>query len=64
MKKLFFFFTLMLTAIGFAQGLYNGLGEGKSFEDAYNDAMIVLITVASKYADIVEVWKDGKKLEL
>ena len=51
-------------AIGFAQGLYNGLGEGKPFEDAYNDAMIVLITVASKYADIVEVWKDGKKLEL
>ena len=51
-------------AIGFAKGLYNGLGEGKFFEDAYNDAMIVLLTEAAQYADIVEVWKEGKKLAL
>jgi hypothetical protein len=51
-------------AIGFAQGLYNGFGEGKSFEDAYNDAMVVLLTVAAEYEDIVEVWKDGQKLDL
>lgn len=48
-------------AIGFAQGLYNGLGEGKDFAAAYNDAMIVLWTVGAQYAEIVEVWKDGKK---
>jgi C-terminal of Roc, COR, domain/Effector-associated domain 11 len=51
-------------AIGFAQGLYNGLGEGKSFEDAYNDAMIVLLTIAEQYAEIVEVWKNGMKVSL
>lgn len=51
-------------AIGFAQGLYNGFGEGKSFEEAYNDAMVVLLTVASEYGDVVEVWKDGQKLDL
>ncbi|MCA0229157.1 MAG: CHAT domain-containing protein [Bacteroidetes bacterium] len=51
-------------AIGFAQGLYNGLGEGKSFEEAYNDAMVVLLTIASDYGDVVAVWKDGQKLAL
>ncbi|GAB4416081.1 MAG: hypothetical protein OHK0039_25200 [Bacteroidia bacterium] len=51
-------------AIGFAQGLYNGLGEGKAFEEAFNDAMIMLIQAASHYADIVEVWKDGQRLAL
>lgn len=53
-----------LAAIGFAQGLYIGLGEGKSFEGAFDDAMIVLETQAAKYADRVEVWKDGERLNL
>lgn len=53
-----------LAAIGFAQGLYIGLGEGKSFEEAFDDAMIVLETQAPDYADRVEVWKDGEQLDL
>ena len=51
-------------SISFAKGLYNGLGEGKTFEDAYNDAMIVLMTENSDYAEVVEVWKNGKKLNV
>lgn len=51
-------------ATAFAQGLYIGLSEGKSFEDALNDAMIMLIVASPKAADGVEVWKDGEKLEL
>jgi CHAT domain len=51
-------------ATAFAQGLYIGLSEGKSFEDALNDAMIMLIVASPKAADGVEVWKDGAKLEL
>jgi CHAT domain/Effector-associated domain 11 len=48
-------------AISFARGLYNGLGEGKSFLAAYNDAMIQLITENAEYASVVEVWKDGQQ---
>lgn len=51
-------------AISFARGLYIGLGQGDSFEDAYDDAMFVLEAKAEEYADSVEVWKDGKKLDL
>jgi CHAT domain len=51
-------------ATAFAQGLYIGLSEGKPFEDALNDAMIMLIVASPKAADGVEVWKDGEKLEL
>jgi hypothetical protein len=50
--------------IAFAKGLYTGLGEGKPFEEALNDAMIVLIVASPKAADGVEVWKDGERLEL
>ncbi len=46
-------------AISFAKGLYNGLGEGKTIEAAYNDAMIVLETENPHYAEAVEVWKNG-----
>jgi hypothetical protein len=53
-----------LAAIGFAQGLYLGLGEGKSFEDAFDDAMVIIETQSPKYADRVEVWKDGEQLDL
>ncbi|MCC6724285.1 MAG: CHAT domain-containing protein [Saprospiraceae bacterium] len=51
-------------AIGFSEGLYNGFGEGKSFEEAFNDAMTVVLTQSPNEASIVEVWKDGNKLDL
>jgi len=51
-------------AISFAKGLYNGLGEGKTIEAAYNDAMIVLEVENPDYAEIVEVWENGKKLDI
>lgn len=51
-------------AISFSRGFYNGLGEGKSFEEAYNDAMIMVLTEHSRSAPVIEVWKDGQKLEL
>ncbi len=50
-------------AIQFAQGLYSGLGEGKALDQAFNDAMIVLMTQSPAYAPMVEVWKDGEKLD-
>ena len=50
-------------AISFAKGLYVGLGEGKTIEAAYNDAMTALLTENSAYASVVEVWKDGEKLD-
>ncbi|MDX2248821.1 MAG: COR domain-containing protein [Bacteroidia bacterium] len=51
-------------AISFTKGLYTGLGEGKSFEDAINDALIVVLTENASAASHIEVWKDGKKLDL
>lgn len=51
-------------AISFSKGFYNGLGEGKSFEDAYNDAMILVLTEYPRNAPVIEVWKDGQKLDL
>lgn len=51
------------SAISFATGLYNGLSEGKSIEDAYNDAMIVLETENGQDAELVEIWKNGEKLD-
>ena len=50
-------------AISFAKGLYNGLSEGKTIEQAYNDAIIVLGTENPAYVHVVEVWKDGNKLD-
>ncbi|MBK8703470.1 MAG: CHAT domain-containing protein [Saprospiraceae bacterium] len=51
-------------AISFSEGFYNGLGEGKSFEEAYNDAMIVVLTKNPDAAHIIEAWKDGNKLDI
>jgi hypothetical protein len=51
-------------ALDLSEGLYNGFGEGKSFEDAFNDAMIVVLTRNADQAAIIEVWKDGVKLDL
>ena len=51
-------------AISFAKGFYNGISEGKGFEAAYNDGLVVVMTESPKYADVIEVWKDGKKLSI
>ncbi len=51
-------------AISFSKGFYNGLGEGKNLEEAFNDAMIVVLAENPNAADVIEVWKDGKKLDL
>lgn len=51
-------------AISFSEGFYNGLGEGKNFEEACNDAMMVVLTRNPAAADIIEAWKDGQKLEI
>lgn len=51
-------------AISFAKGLYNGLSEGKSFEDAINDARIVVMTESPDSSTVIEVWKDGHKLDI
>lgn len=51
-------------SISFSEGLYNGLGEGKSIEEAYNDAMIAVLTNNPGAAGIIEIWKDGEKLDL
>lgn len=51
-------------AISFAKGFYNGLGEGKTVEKAYDDAMIVLLTEIGDTENKVEVWKDGELLDL
>ena len=51
-------------AIAFAKGLYTGLSEGKDFHDAFDFAMFNLETVSAKYADVIEVWKDGVQLDL
>ncbi len=51
-------------AISFSEGFYNGLGEGKNFEDACNDALTVVLTRNPDAADVIEAWKDGEKLEI
>jgi len=51
-------------AISFSKGFYNGLGEGKPFDEAFNDAMTVVLTENSNSASIIEVWKDGEQLDL
>ena len=50
-------------AVSFSTGLYIGLGEGKNIQDAFNDAMITIETQHPSAAEIIEVWKDGEKLD-
>lgn len=52
------------SSISFVKGLYNGLGEGKSIEEAYNDAMVVLAIENTEEIHILEIWKDGEKLDI
>lgn len=51
-------------AIAFAKGLYTGLSEGKSFEKSFDFAMFELENADENYAGVIEVWKDGKLLDL
>jgi hypothetical protein len=51
-------------AINFAGGLYIGLGAGKSIEQAFEDAMIVISTTHPNMELVPEIWKDGEKLDL
>ncbi|MBP6828695.1 MAG: CHAT domain-containing protein [Saprospiraceae bacterium] len=51
-------------AISFSEGFYNGLGEGKDFEAACNDALTVVLTRNPAAADIIEVWKNGERREV
>jgi hypothetical protein len=51
-------------AISFAAGLYNGLGEGKSIEEAYNDGLLMLIAENPDYFDVIEIWQNGEKLAI
>ena len=50
-------------AVSFAKGFYLGLSEGMSYEDAYNDGITAVLAENSAYADVIEVWKDGQKLQ-
>lgn len=52
------------SSISFVKGLYNGLGEGKTIEEAYNDAMVVLAIESTEEIHILEIWKDGEKLDI
>ena len=51
-------------AIAFSSGLYIGLGEGKTFEDAFNDAMISVLAVDVQSESAFEVWKDGQTIDI
>lgn len=50
-------------AISFAKGFYLGLSEGMSYEEAYNDGFTAVLAEDAGYADVIEVWKDGQKLD-
>lgn len=51
-------------SIDFASGLYIGLSEGNNVEDAFDDAMTIMETKHSTSADLPQIWKDGKQLDL
>lgn len=51
-----------IAALSFAKGFYLGLGEGMNFEDAYNDALTIVLAENVGAKITVEVWKDGKQL--
>lgn len=51
-------------AITFSVGFYLGLGEGKGFFGALNDGIALLMIEHGNDQNVIEVWKDGKKLEI
>lgn len=50
-------------AISFSKGFYLGLSEGLTYEDAYNDGITTVLAENEEYASVIEVWKDGGRLE-
>ncbi|MEN0005608.1 MAG: COR domain-containing protein [Bacteroidota bacterium] len=50
------------SAIEFVRGFYTGLGEGKSFESAFNDAMIAWSTNATVHVS-AQAWLNGELLD-
>jgi hypothetical protein len=49
-------------AISFAKGLYVGLSEGKSIENAYNDGLIVLMTEYNALNWSIALWFNGEQI--
>lgn len=52
------------TALSFSKGFYAGLSTRKNLDDAINSALIVIGVESLQGTDIIEVWKDGNKLEI
>jgi internalin A len=50
------------SAIEFVRGFYTGLGEGKDFDAAFNDAMIAWSTNTTANVS-AEAWQDGELLD-
>ena len=51
-------------SINFVKGLYTGLGNGKSYERAFNDALTLVTIMNPDEVHIMEIWKDGEKLDI
>ena len=51
-------------SINFVKGLYTGLGNGKSYERAFNDALTLVTIMNPNEVHIMEIWKDGEKLDI
>lgn len=51
-------------AISFSVGFYLGMGEGETIEGALRDAAILVMTEHPGNESKIEVWKNGKKLQL
>jgi hypothetical protein len=51
-------------ALGFAEGLYIGLSEGKPLLNAYKDGLVILMSREANAETAIEVWKDGQKVIL
>ena len=50
-------------AVSFSKGFYLGLSEGLSYEDAFNDGITTVLAENDEYASVIEVWKDGTRLD-
>ncbi|MFK7809046.1 MAG: CHAT domain-containing protein [Saprospiraceae bacterium] len=50
-------------ASSFSKGFYLGLSEGMTYEDAFNDGVTAVLAENASYAEGIEVWKDGERLE-
>ena len=51
-------------SINFVKGLYTGLGNGKTYERAFNDALTMVTIMNPDEVHIMEIWKDGEKLDI